>query len=97
MDKFNYKIYDYSKIGIPKERVFYRRAYSEWEVDYLKRNCFNNLSNQQIAEKLVESLKDNLYNNGPWVYKDSPNFDFEWEIIMPEKTFNFHDTSSKEK
>ena len=93
MKKFKYSVYDYSKIGIPKQRVFCRHVCSFHEWEGLKSCCFNA---NDAATVLMEALKrETIYVNPQ--YSFDPNFCYEWEVITPEKSFNFYETSSEKK
>jgi len=42
MNKFNYEIYDYSKVGVPKERCYIAQQYTIYEWDALKKHLGDN-------------------------------------------------------
>jgi len=94
MDKFKYEIYDYSKVGIPRTRVLHRKCVSLWE-----HNAFKNAhySNWKMAEYMFNSLKTKFERNRPKIYDYSPNFNFDYEIIIGNETYKFHETSGKKE
>ena len=94
MDKFKYKIYDYSKVGIPRTRVLLRRIISIWEYEILRNWYF---SKSEIAEKVYKELKTEFERNRPTIYEYSPNFNFDYEIIIGDETYIFHETSGKKE
>lgn len=97
-NKFNYSIYDYSKIGIKKDRVVFRRTISRFELDfYKKNNCFNTINIDEIVKQVVNTMKKDYSKKLPRIYHVSPNFNFEWQIITPEKNYVFNETSYKEE
>lgn len=94
MDKFKYKKYDYSKIGIkPKLRFHY--SVSEYEYDALK-NMFC-AENGKLANMLANELKKAhafRYSESRKRHYDVNDIDFEWEVITPTGTFKSNETSS---
>lgn len=87
--KYNYKIYDYSLVGIPKKRVFYRYVFSIWEFNIY----YNGKSEIDIATEYVEMLKRQDVKGR--IYKNDPNYYFEWEIITPNYRFLFNEKGLK--
>ena len=94
MDKFKYKKYDYSKIGI-KPKLHFRYSISEYEYDALG-NMFC-AENGELANKLAEELKKAYafrYSESRERHYDVNDIDFEWEVITPTGTFKSNETSS---
>ena len=94
MAKFKYDIYDYSKVGIDRVKVYHRHVCDFWEMDIFKRLKY---SENEYAEIIFKELKRRFEENMPSIYKYSPNFDFIYEIIFPEKTYIFNETSNKKE
>jgi hypothetical protein len=94
MDKFKYEIYDYSKVGIPKTRVLHRKCVSLWEYNALRNAHY---SKSEMAEFMFKSLKKKFEMNRPKIYDYSPNFNFDYEIIIRDETYTFHETSGKKE
>ena len=94
MDSFKYEIYDYSKAGLRRERVLHRKVVSYWECEAFK--VLGN-SEDEIASIVFKHLKRKFEKNRPKIYDYSPNFDFDYEIIMSDKIYKFHETSGKKE
>ena len=85
MGKFKYEIYDYSKVGIEKEKFFFRKMLSNYEWKAIKTIAH---TPEEAVKILCSEFKKVFLDKKP-NYKYNPNIDWEWEIITPEKTYNF--------
>lgn len=94
MEKYKYEIYDYSKIGIKKERVLFRRMVSLFEYECLK-DFYE--SKSEMVDDIFKKLKSNFEANRPKIYDYSPNFIFDYEIIIKNEIYTFHETSGKKE
>jgi hypothetical protein len=85
MNKYKYQIYDYSKVGIEKKKFFVRKELTNQEWETIKTITY---TPDDAALVLYRELKKVYYDAKP-NYKYDPNIDWDWEIITPEKTYNF--------
>ena len=85
MVKFKYEIYDYSKVGIEKKKFFFRKTLSNYEWKAIKTIAY---TPEEAVKALCSELKKVILDKKP-NYKYNPNIDLEWELITPEKTYNF--------
>ena len=90
MDKYKYEIYDYSKVGIRKTNVLHRKCVSLWEQNAL-RSLYH--SDIEIADYFFRKLKDSFEKSRPKIYDYSPNFNFDYDILIGNKKYQFHETS----
>ena len=93
MGKFKYEIYDYSKVGIEKEKFFFRKTLSNHEWKAIKTITY---TPEEAAKVLFSELKKAILDKKP-NYKYNPNIDLEWEIITPEITYKSNETSCKKE
>ena len=94
MNKFKYDIYDYSKVGIPRTRILHRKVVGIWEYEILRNWYF---TKSEMAENVFKDLKAKFEMNKPTIYDYSPNYDLDYEIIIGDETYNFHETSGKKE
>ena len=85
MNKYKYQIYDYYKAGIEKKKFFVRKELTSQEWEAIKTIAY---TPDDAALVLYRELKK-VYCNAKPNYKYDPNIDWDWEIITPEKTYNF--------
>ena len=94
MNKFKYKKYDYSKIGI-KPKLHFRYVVDELGYEPLK-SIFN-AENGDLAHILADEIKRGYafrYSKSCEKRYDVNDIDFEWEIITPTGTYKSNETGS---
>ena len=93
MHKFKFEVYDYSKVGMPKRIVYYRKQLTNSEWCVLK-----NVSKTQegAIRVLIDSIRREMLEHKPY-YAYDPNYTFEWRIDTPEETYRLHETGCKKE
>ena len=96
MNKFNYEIYDYSKVGVPKERCYIAQQYTIYEWDALKKHLGDN-----VLSTIFENYRKSYYG-GNIFHKISPNYELEIRLFTPDGIYSkviskFYETSGKKK
>lgn len=77
-----------------KERVLHKKCVSLFEYKSLG-GLFD--SKSEFANFLFKKMKNNFEKNRPKIYDYSPNFIFDYDIIIGDKTYTFHETSDKKE
>ena len=94
MEKFKYEKYDYAKIGI-KKKLFFRQIFNNTECDALGRIFHCNGS--ELMNVLTNHIKKNYISERNRFSEKNysiDDFDWEWEIITPERTYKSNETSN---
>ena len=93
MAKFKYERYDYTKVLKRKINICYRMTEPEYEA----LNSVFRVDGEELIETFVRLLKRSYINEhaGKDFYKYSINdFNWEWEVITPERIYKSNETSS---
>lgn len=93
MAKFKYERYDYTKVLKRKINICYRIT----ELEYEALNSAFRVNGEELIETFVRLLKRSYINKyaGKDSYKYGINdFNWEWEVITPERTYKSNETSS---
>ena len=96
MNKYKYEKYNYNKVLGRKWHIRHILTNREYEA---LTNVFT-CDGEKLIDILVKHLKRSYINEyaGEDSYKYSINdFDWEWEIITPNKTYRSNETSSKKE
>lgn len=87
--KYKYEVYDYSKIGIPKTKIFFRETISNEMWNRLNEGFF---SPNDTIKMITDALKEKYAQIAPQYYGTS-NYEFEWEVITPDKVWTSYEAS----
>ncbi len=77
-----------------KERVLHKKCVSLFEYESLGL-LFD--SESEFVNFLLKKMKNDFEKNRPKIYDYSPNFIFEYDIIIGAKTYVFYETSGKKE
>ena len=93
MEQFKYQIYDYSKVGIPKKRIYIMQQYTIYEWDTLKK-----MLGGRLLTCLIDRYKEQFYESSVF-HKISPNYELIIHFSTPDGNYEtkidkFDETSS---
>jgi hypothetical protein len=94
MGKYKYESYDYSKVGI-KEKVCFSHEFTQRDYELL--GTLFNARGEELVNALLSQLKNSYTNVKSKFNKKNykiDDFNWEWEIITPERTYKSNETSS---